>query len=60
VAEPFVVTQKTPRERGIALANRGALDDAERELEKAGAADLLQQVRGWRQRALPTTTNGAQ
>ncbi|HEX7150267.1 MAG TPA: hypothetical protein VF618_02180 [Thermoanaerobaculia bacterium] len=48
-------------ERGIALARLGALDDAERELQRAGALELLAQVRGWRaQRALPTTTNGAQ
>ncbi|HYI08158.1 MAG TPA: zf-HC2 domain-containing protein [Thermoanaerobaculia bacterium] len=49
------------RERGIALANRGVLDDAEQALARAGAADLLEQVRAWRDyRALPTTTNGAQ
>jgi hypothetical protein len=38
----------TPRERGIELAQMGALDEAERELERAGATDLLAQVRSWR------------
>lgn len=58
--------QGSPLERGVALAEIGALDDAERELERAvaagdpRAADVLAQVRSWRQRALPTTTNGAQ
>jgi hypothetical protein len=57
VATQSEVDAATPLERGIALARLGALDDAERELESAGAAELLDQVRGWRdQRALPTTT----
>lgn len=60
VGQPVVLPQTNARDRGIALANAGALDDAERELEAAGAADLLQQVRAWRQSARPTTTNGAQ
>lgn len=60
VGESIVLTETDHRQRGIALANLGALDDAERELELAGATDLLKQVRGWRQSALPTTTNGAQ
>ena len=60
VGEAIALSETGHRERGIALANLGALDDAERELELAGAADLLAQVRSWRQSALPTTTNGAQ
>jgi anti-sigma factor RsiW len=46
----------TPLNRGVALANLGALDDAERELERAikdgdaRAADVLAQVRSWRAR----------
>jgi hypothetical protein len=43
----------TPRERGIELAEMGALDEAERELERAGASDLLAQVRSWRERPRP-------
>ena len=39
----------TPLERGVALAKLGALDDAEREFVTAGATDLLQQIRAWRQ-----------
>ena len=55
------VEGNTPLERGIALANLGALDDAERELEAAKATAQLEQVRAWRaQRGRPTTTNGAQ
>jgi hypothetical protein len=61
VAAQGSVEGTTPRERGIAMARLGALDDAERELEQAGADELLQQVRAWRgQRGRPTTTNGAQ
>lgn len=62
VAEQSTVEGTTPLERGVALARLGALDDAERELASAGATDLLDEVRSWRgpQRALPTTTNGAQ
>jgi hypothetical protein len=61
VATERDVEGNTPLERGIALANLGALDDAERELEAANADALLEQVRAWRaQRGRPTTTNGAQ
>ena len=61
VAAQSSVAGSTPLERGIALASLGALDDAERELEAAGADALLAQVRAWRaQRGRPTTTNGAQ
>lgn len=49
VAEDSRVNGATPLDRGVALANLGALDDAEREFEAAGAADLLQQIRAWRQ-----------
>lgn len=35
-------------ERGIALANIGALDEAERELLQAGARELLDRIRSWR------------
>lgn len=38
----------TARERGIELAEMGALDEAEREFERAGASDLLAQIRTWR------------
>jgi hypothetical protein len=65
-----VEAQKTPLDRGVAMAEHGALDDAERELQRAAdggetrATSLLQQVRAWRTdvdyRLLPTTTNGAQ
>ncbi|HYH07974.1 MAG TPA: hypothetical protein VEK11_13025 [Thermoanaerobaculia bacterium] len=48
------VDATTPRERGIALAQLGALDEAERELERAGASDLLAQVRSWRNAGVPT------
>lgn len=55
------VDGNTHLDRGIALARRGALDDAQRELELARAPELLAQIRAWRsQRPLPTTTNGAQ
>lgn len=47
-------------QRGVALANLGALDEAERQLELAGATELVAEIRTWRQRASPTTTNGAQ
>ncbi|HEX6085168.1 MAG TPA: hypothetical protein VF266_11620 [Thermoanaerobaculia bacterium] len=61
VAAQSGVEGDTPLERGVALANLGALDDAERELEAANATALLEQVRAWRaQRGRPTTTNGAQ
>ena len=49
-----VEAQQTPLDRGVALAERGALDDAERELQRAAdggetrAAPLLEQVRAWR------------
>ncbi|HEX6097284.1 MAG TPA: zf-HC2 domain-containing protein [Thermoanaerobaculia bacterium] len=54
-----------PLARGVALANLGALDDAERALAEsndARAAGLLKEVRSWRtpSQGLPTTTNGAQ
>jgi hypothetical protein len=49
VAEQAAVEGATPLQRGVALANVGALDDAEREFEAAGAVDLLQQIRAWRQ-----------
>lgn len=49
VAEASRVDGETPLERGVALANLGALDDAEREFEAGGATDLLQQIRAWRQ-----------
>lgn len=65
-----VEAQTTPLDRGVAMAEHGALDDAERELQRAAeggetrAAPLLAQVRAWRAdvdyRLLPTTTNGAQ
>jgi len=61
VAEKPAVEGTTPLERGVSLARMGALDDAERELEAAGADDLLQKVREWRdQRPRPITTNEAQ
>jgi hypothetical protein len=54
-------------ERGIALAEHGILDDAERELEQAieegseQAGALLEKVQSWRaQSARPTATKGAQ
>ncbi|HYR29443.1 MAG TPA: hypothetical protein VEU30_13315 [Thermoanaerobaculia bacterium] len=54
-------------ERGIALAEHGILDDAERELEQAikegseEAGALLEEVQSWRaQPARPTATKGAQ
>jgi hypothetical protein len=54
-----------PLERGVALANLGALDDAERALAESNdvrAGGLLKKVRSWRtpSQGLPTTTNGAQ
>lgn len=54
-----------PLARGVALANLGALDDAESALSASAdprAAGLLRQVRAWRSpsQGLPTTTNGAQ
>lgn len=48
VSEQSAVQGATSRERGIALANLGALDEAERELRRAGATELLEQVRVWR------------
>ena len=64
-----VEKEKKPLDRGVALAQHGALDEAEAVFESAAnegesrARPLLEQVRSWRAdsyRALPTTTNGAQ
>ncbi|HEX8409969.1 MAG TPA: hypothetical protein VF883_14000 [Thermoanaerobaculia bacterium] len=65
-----VEAAKTHFERGVVLAERGVLDDAERELEQAAsegekqAPTLLEQVRSWRSEVdylvLPSTTNGTQ
>ncbi len=48
VATQTKVEGTTPRERGVALARLGALDDAERELKSAGADDLLDEIHTWR------------
>jgi hypothetical protein len=48
VATQTSVEGSTPLERGVALANLGALDDAERELTTAGADALLDEIRAWR------------
>jgi hypothetical protein len=48
VAGQSSVEGVTSLERGIALANMGALDEAERELLRAGARELLDQIRSWR------------
>lgn len=65
-----IETAKTHLERGVAMAERGVLDDAERELQQAAgegerqAPALLEQVRSWRSEVdylvLPSRTNGAQ
>lgn len=65
-----VEAARTHIERGVVMAERGVLDDAERELEQAAsegekqALTLLEQVRSWRSEVdylvLPSTTNGAQ
>jgi hypothetical protein len=61
VAEKVEPLPDDPRERGVALANLGALDDAERALREAAAEELLEEVRSWRTpHGRPTTTNGAQ
>lgn len=48
VARQSSVEGVTSLERGIALANVGALDEAERELRRAGAQELLDEIRSWR------------
>jgi hypothetical protein len=48
VAKQSSVAGVTSLERGIALANLGALNDAERELLRAGARELLNEIRSWR------------
>ena len=66
IAEIEAAATHGPLAHGLALAQHGLLDDAERELQaavdarEAGAAEALARVRSWRQRASPTTTNAAQ
>jgi hypothetical protein len=68
VIEAVAPLPEDPLERGVALANLGALDEAEQSLQRAAergharAGELLDEVRSWRpsSQGLPTTTNGAQ